>query len=196
MRTLDEGPQVRQDVARDAATLVADADDDVLGRLADGDFNWRKLAACRGLPEAQLLLDDALYAVAQQLADDVFHVGEDEREVGVEVAGQLDLREGDVVAVGGAGEGEDGAAAALDYVGGVAFEKDFADELGVGGGYCWGVCGRVESLGEGEMLLCYHAPRDSLCELVSKEGGWCIHGGCFFSSSSHLYKRKRAAYGS
>lgn len=90
---------------------------------------------------------------------------QDEGEVGVQVAGEADLGERDVGPVGGAREGEDGAAAALDYVGGVAFKEDFADELRVG----WGggrVRAGVEGFGEREVLLCYYAAGDSLCWVV------------------------------
>lgn len=64
-----EGPEVGEDVSRDAAALVRHADDDVLGRFADGDLDRGRSG--RGARPSLLLLDDGLDRVAQKLANDV-----------------------------------------------------------------------------------------------------------------------------
>jgi hypothetical protein len=94
-----------------------------------------------------VLLGHGLDRVAQQLADDVLEVAEDVGEVGVEVAVDADLGEGDAGPVGTLQDLADGAAAAGDDVFGETFEEDFADEFGVGELGAGGVPRRVEGIG-------------------------------------------------
>jgi hypothetical protein len=94
-----------------------------------------------------MLLGDGLHRVAQQLADDVLEVAEDVGEVGVEVAVDADLGEGDVGPVGALQDLADRVAAARDDVLGDALEEDLADELGLGELRAWGKPGGVEGVG-------------------------------------------------
>lgn len=137
--TLAEGPEVGEDVAGHPAALVRYADDDELWGLADGDLDRGR--RCRGVVVlvallafalAELALDDGLDGVAEELADNVLEVAEDIREAGVEVAFDFDLGDLHFRAVGGEGEGLDGAAAAVDNVLGDALDKNFADEIRFG----------------------------------------------------------------
>ena len=148
-RTLAERPEVRHDVAGDAATLIGDAYNDVLGALADGDLDVGRRLRVRvaaltltfGLngPAALVPFYDGLNRVAQELADDVLEVAEDEGEAGFEVALDLDVGDGHVRPVGLLGYAADGLAAAVDDVLGYAFGKYLAYEFGAG---CFGAAGR------------------------------------------------------
>lgn len=112
-----------------------------------------------------MALGDGLDGVAQQLADDVFQMAEDVREVGVQVAVDVDMREGDVGTVGALEDGAHGVGDALHDVFGVAFEEDLADEFGFGELRAGGEPGGVEGVGEGEVLLGDDASGDAL---------WCV----------------------
>lgn len=104
-------------------------------------------------------VDDGLNRVAQELADNVLDVAEDVGEAGVEVANDADLGDGDVGPVDGASEGADGLGAALDDVLGRALDEDLADEVGLGELGARGEVGRVEGLGQREVLLGDEAAR-------------------------------------
>lgn len=151
---------------RDTTALVADANDDVLGRFANRHFDgWRRVrCACTF---TQAALNYTLHSIAQKLADDVLHMTENKRKIGVEVTRELDLRQDDVVAVGGAGKGPNSTTAALDDIGGIAFEEDVADELSIGDFDAWVEVGRVEGLCQGKVLLCYDTSGYSLWQDVS-----------------------------
>lgn len=154
LRALDEGPEVWHDLARDAAALVGDADDDVVRRLADCDLDGRRLA----LPALGLVvLDDGVHGVAEELANNVLEVVQDVGEAGGEVALDADLGDGDAWAVGRAGEGLDGVTAARDDVASDAAYEDFADEVGLRELGARGEVGGVESRGESKVLLCDYA---------------------------------------
>lgn len=131
---LAERPQVGQALARNTASLVRDSDDDVLLALADGHLDRRRrLVPVRGPVLAPLVaLGHGLHRVAQQLADDVLEMAQDVREVGVEVAFDADLGQGDIRPVGALQDVADGLAAARDDVFGDALEEDLADELRLG----------------------------------------------------------------
>lgn len=154
---LAKGPDVGEDVAGHAAAAVRDADDDELGGLANGDLDGGHGGGVgAGLGSralADLALDDGLHRVAEELADNVLEVAEDVGEAGGEVALDVDLGDLDLGPVGGAGEGLDGAAAAVDDVLGDALDEDFADEVGFGELGAGGEPGGVVCFGEGEVLL-------------------------------------------
>ena len=124
---LAERPQVREDVARDAAALVRHADDDVLWRLAHSDLD-RGRRAWRAGP-AFLLLDDRLDGVAKELADDILQVVKDERKGGVQVALEPDLRQDRGRSVCSGCQGLYLLTTPGDDLVGVAPEEDLADEL-------------------------------------------------------------------
>jgi hypothetical protein len=129
-RALAEGPQVRQDVPRDATPLVGDADYNVLRGFADRDFDGGR--GWWGGRALLLLLDDGLDGVPQELADDIFEVVEDVWEGGVEVALEFDFGENGGGSISGGGEGLDLLPAAGDDFFSVAFEEYLADKLGLG----------------------------------------------------------------
>lgn len=157
---------MRHDVARDPAALVRDAYDDILGALAYGDFDGRyfiRLVRSRvRLPLALVLLHDALHRVPQQLADDVLEMAQDVREVGVEVAVDVDLRDRRVRPVRVLGYLPDRVPAPLDDFLGYAFEEDLADEFGLGELGAGREPGRMEGIGQGEVLLGNYAAGDAL----------------------------------
>lgn len=156
-----EGPEVREFFTGDAAAAVRNADDDVLLGFADCDFDGRRRG--RGVVGLFLVvLDDGLDRVAQELADDVLEVAEDVGEARVEVAVDFDLGDLYVGAVCGVGELGDGFGAAAYDIFGEAFDEDFADEIGFGELGAGREVGRVESFGEGEVLLCDDPSRDAL----------------------------------
>lgn len=84
LRVANKRPEIGQFVGRDAAALVADADDDLFRCLADCDLDgwWRCDAETLGRL-ALLPLDDGLDRVAEEFPDDVFKVAEYVRKVGV-----------------------------------------------------------------------------------------------------------------
>lgn len=85
----------------------------MLRRLADGDFDGRRL---RALPKLLLVLNDGLDRVPQEFAYDVFDVAEDIGEVGFQVPLELDLRRWYIMAVRGPGEVLYSVATPLDHV--------------------------------------------------------------------------------
>ena len=133
--------------------MITHADYDVLGCFADGNFDWWD-----GTVFASVFLDGGLDAVSKELANNIFEVGEDVGECGVEVPGELDFWEDGAGWVGGGGEGGYGFADAGGDFSGGAFEKYFADKVcgwcgGGGGEMPWG----VECFGQSQVLLCYYA---------------------------------------
>lgn len=125
----------------------------MLGCFADGNFDWWD-----GTIFAGVFLDGGLDAVSKELANNVFEVGEDVWECGVEVPGELDFWEDGAGRVGGGGEGDYGFADAGGHFSGGAFEKYFADKVcewcGSGGGEMpWG----VECFSQSQVLLCDYA---------------------------------------
>jgi hypothetical protein len=114
------------------------------------------------------LLDDGLYRVPQQLADDVLEMAENVWEGSLEMAVHFDLWDLDVGAVCAPDQLLRRLSTVLDDFFGVASQKDLANsflvvqQLGVRE-----VPGRIERLGERQMLLCDDAPRDALCALIT-----------------------------
>lgn len=157
---LAEGPEVGQLVARDAAAAVRDADGGVLGRLGDCDLDGSGVVG--GTAVGAVAVDDGLYRVAQELADDVLEVAEDVGEAGLEMALDADVGDLDVGRVGGAGNLLDGLGAGLDDRLGVAFDEDFADEVGLGELGAGGEVGGVVCFGEGEVLFGNDTAADAL----------------------------------
>lgn len=117
----------------------------MLRRLADRDFNrgW----GCRQTFPLALPLNNSLYRISEQLADDIFQVAQYVRESGVKMAQELDFWEDGGGPVGGGCEGLYLFSAARYDFFGVAFQKYFADELGLQGFRVGEVPGGVESLG-------------------------------------------------
>lgn len=167
---LAERPEVRELLARDAATAVGYADDDVLLGFADCDFDGR--GRRRGVVGLFLVvLYDGLDGVAQELADNVLEMAEDVGEARAKVAVNFDLGDLDIRSVCGAGELGDGFSAAAYDIFGEAFDEDFADEVGFGELGAGGEVGGVESFREGEVLLRDDSSRDALeGEKVSFDG--------------------------
>lgn len=159
-RPLAEAPQVRQHLVWNAASLIRDADDYMLGRFADQDLNGRRLRVL-GLA----LLDDGLDRVAEQFAHNVLEVAEYVRKGGVEVAVDVNVWYVNVGAICAFDQLLSGFAAALHNLPRIAPQEDFTYRLGV-----WVIHGlgmgkvprRVEGFGEGEMLLCNHSTGNAL----------------------------------
>lgn len=151
LRALGEGPQVGQLGAGDAAAAVGYAEYDVFLGLADGHLDGGR--GRRGVRLPLVPVNDSLDRVAEELADNVLDVAQDVGEAGVEVADDVDLGDGGVGPVGGAGEGRDGFGAARDDVLGGTFDEDLADEVGLGELRAGREVGGVEGFGEGEVLL-------------------------------------------
>lgn len=79
-----------------------------------------------------VVLDDGLYRVPQELADDILQVCEDVWECHVQMAVDADLGDRGVRPVSGANEVLCGMSAPLDDVPRYALQEDLADELGLG----------------------------------------------------------------
>lgn len=146
LRALGEGPQVGEFGAGDAAAAVGYPEYNVLLGLADGDFDGRRDRG-HGVWLFLVSLDDGLHGVAEELADNVLDVAENVGEAGVEVAHDVDLRDGHVRTVGGAGERGDSFGAPRDDIPGGALDEDFAYEVGFGEFCSRREVGRVEGFG-------------------------------------------------
>jgi hypothetical protein len=166
-RTLAEAPQVRQDFVRDTATLIGNADNDVLRGFADQDLDGRQFGVF-GLA----LLDDGLDRVAQELTNNVFKMAQNVWKSRVEVAVDFDFGDINVRAIGVLDQLLHRLAAIFDYLLCVAAQEDLANcllvvrmDLGLRE-----MPGRIESLGECKMLFCNDASRDTLHLLVLLTG--------------------------
>jgi hypothetical protein len=122
----------------------------VLVGFADEHLDWWRLGVF-----GCALLDDGLYRVAQQLANNVLEVAEDVRECSLEMAVHFDLGDLDIRAVCTPDQLLRGLSTIFDNFFGIASQEDLANgflvvqQLGVGK-----VPGRVEGFGERQMLLC------------------------------------------
>lgn len=120
---------MRQYVARYTTSLVTDTDDDMLRRLTDCDLDgWGR--GISSISRALLPLNDSLDTVSKKLADYIFKMGEDVRECCLCVARQLYLWENDRGPVSEGAERCYCFTTSGNDLAGIAFEEDFADELG------------------------------------------------------------------
>ena len=139
----------------------------MLRSLADENFDGRWLHVF-----GFALLDDSLDGVAEELAYDVFEVAQNVGEGGIEVTIDLDVRYLNVRTMGAPDEVLGCRSTFLDNVSGAASQEYLTHGLLIVRGM-WGlgkVPRRVESLGEGQMLLCDDASRDALEESEQRSG--------------------------
>lgn len=118
---------MRKDLARYAAALVGDPNNNVLGC-----FTYENLDRGWSAGLVPSSFDDSLDGVPQQLADNVLQVAQDVGERGVKVTLKFDFWYGTVGSVRFSGESLRGLAAPFDHFLGVAAEKDLTDEVRVG----------------------------------------------------------------
>jgi hypothetical protein len=161
-RALAEAPEIGQQLVRNASALIRDSYNHVLVGFADEHLDRRRFGVL-----GCTLLDDGLDRVPQQLANYVLEVAKDVREGRLEMAVHFDLGDLDIRAVCASDQLLGGLSAILDDFFGIASQENLANgflvvqQLGVRE-----VPGRVEGLGECQMLLCNDAPGDALCALI------------------------------
>jgi len=113
---------MRQNLARDPPALVGDSDLDVLGGLANQDFNRRRPGTVWFA-----LLNDGLNGVAEKFSNDVLQVALDVGESGIDVTVDVDVRNLNMPTVGSFDQFLGSLAAALDDFLCITFEEYFTD---------------------------------------------------------------------
>lgn len=141
---------MRQNAVRDAATLVRDPDDDMLRRLAYKNLNGWWFGSA-------VFSNDCLYRVPDEFSDNVLQMAFNIGEGSIKMALDADVGNLNMGAVCSLDQFLGGLAAALNNFLCVAFQEDFADGVVVRiefGLIVGEVPGRVEGVGQCQMLLC------------------------------------------